>query len=113
MTASVSKRMVDRLDWRVQKYYDMPLLIVSHAMDPTDKGVCLRTGCNDPASWASVMDFLMYYGRVFGYDVGESLEDSNGEETTRCFMEHMATEVLGEERASNGGSVRYWSTALN
>jgi hypothetical protein len=58
MTATVSIRLVDRLEWRARKYYDMPLLVLAHVIDPTQKGVGLKTSCDDPASWATIMELL-------------------------------------------------------
>jgi hypothetical protein len=37
MTATVSIRLVDRLEWRARKYYDMPLLVLAHVIDPNQK----------------------------------------------------------------------------
>jgi hypothetical protein len=37
MTATVSIRLVVRLEWCARKYYEMPLLVLAHVMDPNTK----------------------------------------------------------------------------
>jgi hypothetical protein len=56
---------VDRLEWRARKYYEIPLLVLAHVMDPTTKGVGLKTGCDDLSSWATIMEFVIHYGQLF------------------------------------------------
>jgi hypothetical protein len=113
MTATVSIRLVDHLEWRARKYYEMALLVLAHFMDPTTKGIGLKTGCDVLASWATIMEFVIHYGRLFGYDVGSSVDDSAGQNSTRCFTEHMSRDVLSQGMLSDGARIKYWSTALS
>jgi hypothetical protein len=112
-TTTVSIRLVDRLEWRARKYYDMPLLVLAPVMDPTSKGVDLKTGCDDLASWATITEFVIHYGQLFGYDVGSSVDDSAGKYSTHCFMEHMPRNVLSQGMLYDEARIKYWSTALS
>jgi hypothetical protein len=112
MTEAVASRLVDRLEWRSRKYYEMPLLVLAHVMDPTRKGVGLKTGCDDAVSWTSLIECVFHYGHRFGYDVGSSSDNMAGQQTTRSFMEYIAADVISEERAANGGRILLWSTYL-
>jgi hypothetical protein len=113
MTATVSICLVDRLEWRARKYYEISLLVLAHVMDQTTKGVGLKTGCTDLASWSTIMEFVILYGQLFGYDVGGSVDDSAGQNSTRCFMEHMSRDVFRHGKLSDGARIHCWWTALS
>jgi hypothetical protein len=73
MTATVSIRLVDHLEWRARKYYEMPLLVLAHFMDPTTKGIGLKTGCDVLASWATIRSLSSTMGSCLVMTLGALL----------------------------------------
>jgi hypothetical protein len=59
------------------------------------------------------MEFVIHYGQLFGYDIGSSVDDYAGQNSTRRFTDHLSRDVLRQETLSDGAKIKYWSSALS